>query len=78
MDLPKTITATVASTARGCSSRISGSNRQPTEKKNSTAKASRRGSEFSAASWLSSDSLSTTPAKKAPRAKDTPNSDAEP
>lgn len=36
------------------------------------------GSESCAALWLSSDSLSSMPAKKAPSAKDTPNSSAEP
>lgn len=50
----------------------------PTETKNSTAKASRSGSVSSAARWERGDSLSTMPAKKAPRAKETPNSLAEP
>ncbi len=43
----------------------------PTDTKNSTAKASRSGSVSRAARWLSSDSFSTMPAKKAPRAKET-------
>ena len=46
----------------------------PTETKNSTAKASRSGSDSSAARWLSADSLRIIPAKKAPSANDTPNS----
>ena len=46
----------------------------PTETKNSTAKASRSGSASSVARWLSGLSASTMPAKKAPSAKDTPNS----
>jgi len=46
----------------------------PTETKNSTANASRIGSESLAASWLSLDSLSTTPARNAPSAKETSNS----
>ena len=50
----------------------------PTETKNSTAKASRSGSDCSAARWLNSDSRSTMPAKNAPSAKDTPNSAAAP
>jgi hypothetical protein len=58
--------------------RIIGSNSMPTETKNSTAKASRSGSDSSAARWLSSDSLRIMPAKKAPSAKDTPNSTAGP
>ena len=58
--------------------RIAGSNSMPTETKNSTAKASRSGSDSSAACWLSSDSLSTIPAKNAPSAKETPNSSAAP
>jgi hypothetical protein len=45
----------------------------PTETKNSTEKASRSGSDSSAARWLSSDSDRIMPAKKAPSAKDTPN-----
>jgi hypothetical protein len=50
----------------------------PTDTKNSTAKASRSGSDSSAARWLSSDSASTMPAKKAPSAKDTSKSCAAP
>ena len=50
----------------------------PTETKNSTAKASRSGNVSSAARWLSWDSLRIMPAKKAPSAKDTPNSLAAP
>ena len=46
----------------------------PTETKNSTAKASRSGSDSCAARWLSSDSLRIMPAKKAPSANDTSNS----
>ncbi len=48
----------------------------PTETKNSTAKASRNGSDSSAARWLWGDSLRIIPAKKAPSAIDTPNSSA--
>ena len=50
----------------------------PTDTKNSTEKASLSGSDSSAARWLSSDSRMTMPAKKAPSAKETPNSAAEP
>ena len=56
--------------------RIDGSNSMPTETKNKTAKASRNGSVSSAACWLSADSLMIIPAKKAPSAKETPNSSA--
>ncbi len=77
-DLPNMMIAAVASTCHGCSTRMAGLNSMPTETKNSTAKASRSGSESLAALWLSSDSLSIIPAKKAPSAKDTPNSAAAP
>ena len=50
----------------------------PTETKNSTEKASRSGSDSSAARWLSADSRITMPAKNAPSANETPNSSAEP
>jgi hypothetical protein len=53
---------------------IIGSNSMPTETKNSTANASRSGRVSCAARWLSSDSFSTMPAKKAPSAKETSNS----
>ena len=57
---------------------IDGSNSMPTETKNSTANASCSGSEFCAALCDRSDSFSTTPAKNAPSANDTPKSAAEP
>ena len=50
----------------------------PTETKNSTANASLRGRDSSAARWLNSDSRIIMPAKKAPRAKDTSKSFAAP
>ena len=50
----------------------------PTDTKKSTAKASCSGSALAAALWLSSDSLNTMPAKKAPSAKETPKSTAAP
>jgi hypothetical protein len=50
----------------------------PTETKNRTLKASCSGRELVAALWLSSDSFRTMPAKKAPSAKETPNSLAAP
>jgi hypothetical protein len=52
---------------------IAGSNSMPTETKNRTANASRKGSASCVALWLSGDSLMIMPAKKAPSAKDTPN-----
>ena len=55
-----------------------GSNSMPTETKNSTAKASRKGSVSVAACWLNFDSLKIMPAKKAPSANETPNSSAAP
>ena len=77
-DLPTMMIASVSSTSSGCSSRIIGSNSMPTETKNSTANASRSGSESSAALWPCGDSLSSMPAKNAPSANDTPNSSAAP
>ena len=71
MDLPSTIMASAPRTASGSCTRIIGSNSIPTETKNSTANASRSGSVSWAARWLSSDSFSTIPAKKAPSAKET-------
>jgi hypothetical protein len=50
----------------------------PTETKNRTEKASCSGRESAAALWLNEDSLSTTPAKKAPSANETPKMWAEP
>ena len=77
-DLPKTTISTVASTGPGSRTRMAGSNSMPTETKNSTAKASRSGSDSCAARWLSSNSLRIMPAKKAPSANDTSNSSAAP
>ncbi len=65
--------ASVPSSGSGSRTRLMGSNSIPTEMKNSTAKASRKGRDSSAARWLSSDSLITIPAKNAPNAKETPN-----
>ena len=73
IDLPRMMISTVASTGRASRIRIIGSNSIPTDTKNSTAKASRSGSDSLAARWLSSDSLRIMPAKKAPSAKDTSN-----
>ena len=70
--------ATVASTSIQCCITAIGSNSMPTDTKNSTAKASRSGSDSLAARWLSSDSLRIMPAKKAPSANDTSNSMAAP
>jgi len=50
----------------------------PTDTKNSTEKASLSGRDSSAARWLRFDSRITMPAKKAPSAKETPKSCAEP
>ncbi len=69
---------TTASTRSGSRISIAGSNSIPTDTKNKTEKASRSGRDSSAARWLSSDSRITIPAKKAPSAKETPNSLAEP
>ena len=64
----------VANSATGAFTTIPGSNSMPTETKNSTAKASRNGSDSVAACWLNRDSLKIMPAKKAPSARETPNS----
>jgi hypothetical protein len=77
-DFPKTMIRNVARTGPKSRITIIGSNSIPTDTKKRTAKASRRGRVSEAALWLSSDSLSTMPAKKAPSAKDTPNSSAAP
>src|SRR5262249_19934151 len=71
-----TTTNATPPTLNGSRTKIVGSNSMPTETKNSTAKASRNGSDSSAATWLSSDSLSVMPAKNAPSANDTSNSSA--
>ncbi|MNV46503.1 hypothetical protein D3C71_1383370 [compost metagenome] len=73
-DLPMTMTKMVASTASGSRSKMVGSNSMPTETKKSTAKASCSGRVSLAALWLRWELFITTPAKKAPRAKETPNS----
>ena len=65
---------TVAMSETGAVAIIAGLNSIPTETKNSTAKASRSGSDSVAACWLSADSLSIMPAKKAPSASEMPNS----
>ena len=49
----------------------------PTDTKNSTANASRKGSRSAPTWWLYGDSLTTTPATKAPSASDTPNANAD-
>ena len=58
--------------------RTYGSNSIPTETKNSTANASRIGSASVAALRLNSERPTTMPARKAPRAIETPNSFADP
>ena len=77
-DFTTTITSSTAATWSGSRNSTAGSNSIPTETKNRTAKASRSGRLPAAAWWLRPLSLSTTPAKKAPSAKETPNSAAEP
>src|SRR5205823_12053286 len=72
--LPTSTSSTTPPIASGSCTRMVGSNSMPTETKNRTAKASRNGSDSSAATWLNSDSLSVMPAKNAPSANDTPNS----
>ena len=75
---PSVMMRIVATSGPGCSTRTRGLNSIPTETKNSTANASRRGSVSCAARWLSWDSDSTIPAKNAPSANDMPNSIAAP
>ena len=77
-DLPTMMMPRTASTVHGWARTTNGLNNIPTETKNKTAKASRKGSVSSAARWLSSDSARIMPAKKAPSAKETPNSIAAP
>ncbi len=76
--LPTRMMATVATSLPGSFQTTAGSNSMPTETKNSTAKASRNGSDSSAARWLNSDSRIIMPAKKAPSANETSNSLAAP
>src|SRR5699024_78560 len=64
----------VANNANGCLMIISGWNNIPTDTKNNTAKASRRGKVSLAARWLNLEPLSTIPAKNAPKAKEAPKS----
>ena len=52
--------------------RNAGSNSIPTETKKRTEKTSRSGSASAATWWLVSDSLTTAPARNAPRASETP------
>ena len=68
----------VATSGQGSRMMLAGSHSMPAETKNCTAKASRSGSDSCAARWLSGDSPSIMPAKKAPSASDTPNSLVEP
>jgi hypothetical protein len=68
--------STVARSTKGAATTMCGLNSTPTETNNSTAKASRKGSDSVAACWLNRDSLSIMPAKKAPSASETPNSSA--
>ena len=77
-DLPTMMMPSTASTVQGWASTTNGLNNIPTDTKNSTANASRKGSVSSAARWLSSDSARIMPAKKVPSAKETPNSIAAP
>ena len=78
IDLPIMTMKTTRRTWRGLRTRIVGSNSIPTATKKSTANASWSGSASAAARWLRSDSLMTTPAKKAPSANETPKSTAAP
>ena len=75
--LPTTIRISTATIAMGIASNEAGSRSIPTDTKNSTAKASRSGIESAAAWWLMSDSPTTAPARNAPSANDTPNTDAD-
>ncbi len=77
-DLPTMMMRTTAMTSRGSRTRTIGSKSIPTATKKSTANASWSGNASEAAFVERSDSLITTPAKKAPRAKETPKRDAAP
>ena len=76
--LPNMMMAATTSSLSGSRHSTWGSNSMPTETKNSTANASRSGSDSSAARWLYSDSRIIMPAKNAPSANDTSNSAAAP
>ena len=70
IDLPTMTMPSTPRTANGSRTRMVGSNSMPTDTKNSTAKASRNGSDRSAALWPSGELFSTSPARKAPRANE--------
>jgi hypothetical protein len=78
IDFATRMTRRTATTWIGSRTRMVGSKSMPIEKKKRTAKASCSGSESVAALWLSSVPFSTTPARKAPSAIETPKSCAEP
>ncbi len=71
---PSITTATASPSAPESRNSTPGLKSMPTETKKSTANASRKGSDSSAARALKGDSLKIMPAKKAPSANDTPNS----
>ena len=76
--LPTSTMASAATSSSGCSSTCIGFSSMPTETKNSTANASRIGSASDAARTLKSDRATTSPARNAPSAIDTPKTAAEP
>ena len=78
LNLPTRMIITVATSGQGWVMTTLGLNNIPTDTKNKTANASRKGSVSSAARWLSCDSLKIMPAKNAPRANETPNRAAAP
>ena len=66
------------STSATWESKYKGLTSIPTDTKNRTANVSRNGTISAPTWWLSADSLTTTPARKAPSARETPNTDEAP
>src|SRR6266446_5390186 len=66
------------STSAAWESKYKGLTSIPTDTKNRTANVSRNGTISAPTWWLSADSLITTPARKAPSARETPKTDEAP
>jgi len=73
MPPPASTMPKVKAKAIGWCNTTRGSNNMPTDRKNSTAKASRRGSDSSAARCDNFEPAKIMPPKKAPSAMETPN-----
>ena len=72
------MTMTSKNTSPAWASKYKGLTSIPTDTKNRTANVSRNGTISAPTWWLSADSLTTTPARKAPSARETPKTDEAP